>query len=234
MRARAALVVVAAVCAGLSACTSAVSGTGHEAAGPSISSSPTPGTLNTTLPPADPGSPPASSAPAPNPLTCPHVTYQPGRLAFTCLTNALTLPQAGESDPVWALSLGAPVEPDWQMAEGANKLATLGSRTLQQVAEGLRAKMLAAGEYGPKPGVRTLSAKATTVAGVQAYVLETALTINATYRAQSGLRVTAERLWIVALNAGDGAVATWFVTVPDDVSQLWPKVPAIIASIGLI
>jgi hypothetical protein len=137
-------------------------------------------------------------------------------------------------DPVWNLTLTQAVEPQWVLAEGARKLAPLRGRTLRQVAVQLRTAMLANDEYGDSPAVRTVSAAPATVAGVPAFVLQTAFTINPDYRVEHGLQVHVEQLWIVVLNAGDGQVAAWYVSVPDDVANLWPQVPALIHSIGLI
>jgi hypothetical protein len=213
-------------------CASAVSGSGHLADGVS----PPGGTDTITIgvPPATPspsGSTSSSSAPPPNPLACPNVSYAPGRLAFPCLTRGMTVVRG---DPVWDLTLDQEVEPTWVLAEGAKKLAALKGRSLADVALGLRKAMLANTQYGDSPVVHTESASSTTVAGVPAYVLQTAFTIDAQYRVQNNLRVRVEKLWIVTLSAGDGQVAAWYVTVPDDVSNLWPKVPALIKSIGLI
>ena len=135
---------------------------------------------------------------------------------------------------MWELTLSHTVEPGWSLAEGARRLTPLGSHTLKQVALATRAAMLQHGEYGSSPSVATVSAAPATVAGVPAFVVQSAITINSDYRAINGLQVRVEKLWIVTLNAGDGNVAAWYVTIPDDVKQLWPHVPAIIASIGLI
>jgi hypothetical protein len=207
-------------------CASAVDGNGHRAV-PSTGG----GTL-TIAPPSVPSSSASRSTPPPNPLACPHVSYAAGRLAFACLTGAMRLTRG---DEVWALTLSQEVEPQkWVLAEGAQKLAPLRGRTLKQVALSLRASMLSHTQYGDEPTVRTASAKSATVAGVPAYILQTDFTINPQYRAEYGLMVRVEKLWIVTLNAGDGQVASWYVTVPDDVSNLWAKVPALIRSIGLI
>ena len=231
VRRRGWFVAAAAVSCLVAACTSAISGHGHTFDGATA-----PPTISFSIslgPTSAPSSVPSSSgsAPAANPLACPHVSFAAGRLAFSCLTNQL---QHTPGDPVWELTLSQPVEPTWEVAEGARRLTPLGSRTLKQVALANRAAMLAHNEYGDSPQVATVEARAATVAGVPAFVLQSAITINPTFRAANGLQVRVEKLWIVAMNAGDGNVASWYVTIPDDVRQLWPKVPALIASIGLI
>jgi hypothetical protein len=209
----------------LAACTSVVSGSGSvdTNGGPSVTI-----TIPSPTVPAPSGSSSGKAA-----ASCPHVSYPAGRLAFDCISGGLAA-VAGSTDPVWSLSLDQAVEPQWVLSEGARKLEPLGGRSLAGIAAGLRAAMLAANEYGDAPTMKTESAASATVAGVPAYVLRTAVTINPEYRAQNGLQVHVERLWIVVLNAGDGQVAAWYVSVPDDVSALWSKVPDVIASIGLI
>jgi hypothetical protein len=225
-RARWAVAVVAALA--LAGCSSALSGSGHLAEAPAVTA---PSTAETPTPAAPSASSPSRST-APNPLACPHVSYAAGRLSFPCIVDALTpLPQA---DPVWTLSLAVRVEPGWAMNEGARPVESLSGRSLPAVAEGLRTRMVAGGEYGPDPGVRTVQGRSATVAGVPAYVLETEFAVNPGYREANGLHVQVERMWIVVLSAGDGQVASWYVSVPDDVRQLWPKVPGLIASLGLI
>lgn len=210
-------------------CASAVSGSGHLADGAPTGTA-SPGTLTISVPAPTPTTS-TSSAPPADPLACPNVSYAAGRLAFACLTRGMA---AVQGDAVWDLTLDEEVEPNWVLGEGAMKIAALKGRTLEQVAVGLRKQMLVNAQYGDSPGVQTVSAKAATVAGVPAFVLETAFTINPTYRAENDLQVRVEKLWIVTLSAGDGQVASWYVTVPDDVANLWPKVPALIKSIGLI
>jgi hypothetical protein len=172
---------------------------------------------------------PSSSSSAPAPIACPNVTYPAGRIAFACITAGLTI----GPDELWPLALSRATEPGWAVAEGAGKIADLGDKTLAQIATARRDTMVAT-EYGEDPSSKTVSGKTQTVAGVPAYVLETEITINPTYRAENDLQVKVERQWIVAINAGNGTVATWFVTIPDDLRELWARVPAVITSIGLI
>ena len=215
----------------IAACTSTIAGSGHLSGGATAPASPAPSTSGgLTIPSTLPGSS-SSSAPPANPFLCPHISFAAGRLAFSCLTNQL---QHTPGDPVWELTLSQVVEPNWSVAEGARRLTPLGGRTLKQVALANRAAMLAHGEYGTSPTVTTVAQRSATVAGVPAFILQSTMTINPSYRALNGLQVQVEKLWIVAMNAGDGNVASWFVTIPDDVRQLWPEVPALIASIGLI
>jgi hypothetical protein len=226
MRRRGITAALAAVLAcGAAGCTGTISGTGHVGA-----TAPSPGgpNITITIPPLSPGTP--STSPARG-AACPNVSYPAGRLAFACITDGL-VPLSG--DRIWPFNLTLTVEPNWVLSEAARPLEPLRGRTLRQVALDLRTRMLAAQDYGDSPGVRTESAAAATVAGVPAFILRTAFTINEQYRLDNGLHVRVERLWIVVLNAGDGQVAAWSVSVPDDVANLWPKVPGVITSIGLI
>lgn len=208
------------------ACSNVVSGSGHLAEAPPVTAPPS------AAPSGAPSTGSAGRSARPrNPLACPQISYTAGRLTFRCIASGL-IPVS--HDPVWALSLAKNVEPNWVMNEGARPVQPLHGRSLQAVATGLRAAMLANGEYGDSPSVRTIQARGTTVAGVPGYVLETEVGVNPAYRAQFGLHVQVERLWIVVLNAGDDQVASWFVSVPDDVRQLWPAVPGLIGSLGLI
>ena len=211
------------------ACTSAISGSGHVFDG-ATSPAQTNSSFSSGIP-LPPSSSPSSSTPPANPFACPHISFAAGRLTFSCVTNELV---HTPGDPVWELTLSQTVEPNWSLAEGARRLTPLGSRTLKQVALATRASMVQHGEYGTTPSVATVSAVPATVAGVPAFIVQSAITINAQYRATNGLQVRVEKLWIVAMNAGDGNVAEWYVTIPDDVKQFWPQVPALIASIGLI
>ena len=224
-RSRGWLAVVASAIA-VAGCASAVTGTGH-VGGPTVSQ--TGPNVTITVPPVLPN--PSGSTSIPREPTCPHISYPAGRLAFDCITGAQVYLGA---DKIWPFALVQTVEPEWVLSEAARPLEPLRGRTLRQIAVSLRTQMIAAEDYGVAPAVRTESAAAATVAGVPAFVLRTAFTINPSYRAENGLHVRVERLWIVVLNAGDGQVAAWSISVPDDVSSLWAEVPAVIKSLGLI
>jgi hypothetical protein len=88
--------------------------------------------------------------------------------------------------------------------------------------------------YGTSPAVATTSSKAATIAGVPAWVLQSSFTLNSTFRAQRKLTVKVEKSWIVALKVGADDVSLWYVTIPDDVSPLWAKVPAVLSTIATV
>jgi hypothetical protein len=87
--------------------------------------------------------------------------------------------------------------------------------------------------YGDSPKVVTVANTATTVAGVKARVLETTSTLSQAFIKKSHTKVRSEKLWIVALQIGANDVSLWYISVPDLVKSLWPRVPSIIATIRL-
>jgi hypothetical protein len=145
-----------------------------------------------------------------------------------------------QNDLLWPLSLGKSVETGWGLGEGAAGITVPAGTALQQVTHVVLQEMVAFQYWGPNPGVTTLSNHPATVAGVQAWVQQTSLTIDAGFRTERGLRVRTERIWLVAMQVGSTAqvgsteVALWYVTLPDDVKQLWSTVPALIAGIKRI
>ena len=224
---RAALVIAAAACALLAACTATVGGSGHVGlppGGPSIPSVPGPTLSGSPLP----GGP--SGGTAQPSVACPKVTDPDAGLSFRCVTSGLTT----SSDLLWTLNLVKQVETDWVLGEGATSVPVPAGVSLQQVAGAMREEMVALQYYGPSPTVTTVSSKAATVAGVAAWVLQTTFTIDPAYRSKQHLRVRTERMWLVALQAGSGRVALWYVTLPDDVEQFWPSVPVLIKDIRLL
>lgn len=241
------LLAVAAVVAVATACTSVVDGSGQTAGSvrpPSGGSAlPTPSgsaglpaptgsrpvpTGSAPSPTATSSSPTGTSAGPPISIACPTIVFPPAHLRFACIDNELTFAGA---DGVWPLNLARPVEPTWQMAEGAGHWGAAKGRSLRAIAENVRQQMIAANAYGPTPAVRTLTSKAMRVAGTEAWLLQTEFTISPAYRKQKSLKVKVERAWIVAITIGDDDVSLWYVTLPDEVKQLWSKVDSVIATI---
>jgi hypothetical protein len=157
------------------------------------------------------------------------VTDPQAGLAYRCVTAGI----ARTSDLLWTLNLTKQVEPGWMLGEGSAAINAPANAPLDRVTELVREQMVELAYWGPNPGVRTLSSAAATVAGVKAWVLASSFTINSAYRSQQHLKVRTERTWIVALRASDTQLALWYVTLPDDVQQLWHTVPALIRSIKL-
>lgn len=181
--------------------------------------------------PTDGFGPPSSPA-VPTPATdCPHISYPYAQLAFDCITSGLEYVPSGA---VWPLNLQKSVEPNWALSEGAGRWGAANGHTLKTIAEQVRTQMVDTGAYGPSPGVRTTSSKAAKIAGVDAWVLQTTFTIDAAYREQQKLTVQTEKSWIVALKVGAADVSLWYVTIPDDVKQLWGKVASIMGTITVI
>jgi hypothetical protein len=211
------LLAIAAVVAAVTACTSVVDGSGRPA--------------GTVLPPT--GAPalptPTGTSPGtPISIACPTIVVPPAHLRFACIDNQLAFTGA---DGVWPLNLAKPVEPTWQMAEGAGHWGAAKGRSLRAITENVRQQMIVANAYGPTPAVRTLTSKAMRVAGTEAWLLQTEFTISPAYRKQRSLKVKVERAWIVAITIGDDDVSLWYVTLPDDVKQLWSKVDSVIGTI---
>lgn len=232
----------------ITGCSSTVDGSGHVAqsgpsrstsSGPDFSSSvpnPTSTSGSTGGQPTTSGSPTGTgSAAVPPPVTtCPTVTYPYAHLKFDCISDGLA--SGAAPDPVWPVNLSKPVEATWAMSEGAGHWGTSGGQSLQAIATDVRTQMLQENPpaYGTSPTVQTTSSKPATVAGVDAWVLQTTFTLNPTFRAQRHLTVKAEKSWIVAMKVGADDVSLWYVTIPDDVAALWNKVPAIMNTIKIV
>jgi hypothetical protein len=219
---RAAIIAIAMVCA-LAGCTSTVAGSGQLAAGGLPPSGPSGGL------PSGPSGGGGTNAPGgPEQITlCPHVAFPAAHLAFDCITTGLS---AGV-DLIWPLDFSKMVEPNWYLNEGARPAVAAGSNSLSAVAGLLRSAMLQGGEYGDSPKVATVADKAITVDGHSAHVLQSTITINNTYRIQQHLTVKVEKLWIVTVQVSAGQVAAWYVTIPDQLSTLWARVPSVIGTI---
>lgn len=209
-----------AVCGLLCGCTAAVGGAGHVGLPASV---PTlPGGPNL---PSLPNLPP-QRAPT---VACPRVSDPQAGLTYRCVTSGIVQ----SSDLLWTVNLGKQTEPGWLLGEGSTSAPLSGAVPLEQVTNLVRREMVQLNYWGPDPGVRTLSSAATKVSGADAWVLASSFSINAKFRGQRHLKVRTERTWIVAIRASSTVVALWYVTLPDEVHELWRTVPALIRSIRL-
>ena len=226
------------VCAAaVAACSSTVEGTGHAVAAPSQATDfPTSASAPGPVPSASSASvtPTASSVPPTGTpsgeFTCPTITYPHAHLTFDCIIGGLTL---STSNPIWPVSLHKTVEPStgWVLEEGAGNWGDPGSRSATSIARGIRSQMIAEGGYGSSPTLRVLQDADTTVGGVPAHVLQTAITLNSAWARGRGTKVTSERLWIVVMKVSDSDDTVWYTSIPNLASSLWPQVPTIMKSI---
>jgi hypothetical protein len=196
----------------LAGCTGAVQGTGSVVgAGPVVGGG-------------------ATQPPAAAPSGCPHVDYPAAQLRFTCLTAGMRAFYQGD---VWPVSERKVVEPStgWVLEEGGGHWGSPDGVELVDIALNVRQQMLDVGSYGTQPTVRTVVSKPTTVDGAPAYLVQTNFGINPGYAREVGTKVKQERLWILAIRVASNDVSLWYVSVPDLVKSLWPRVPKAIASI---
>lgn len=186
----------------LAGCTSVVNGTGSVA--PSHATAPT--------------------------IACPHVVFPTAKLSFDCITTGMSPALA---DPVWPLAETRTVDAasNWVLEEGAGHWGSTNGRSLDAIAKDVRGRMISAGGYGDNPKLTTVADKATTVDGAKAQLLQTTVTIDPTWARHQKVPVKQEKLWILAIEVGNDDVSLWFVTLPDLVRELWPKVPATIATV---
>jgi hypothetical protein len=213
----------------LAACTAAVGGSGKVGLPPAPTypepTYPVPGPPTSIVPgPAVPG------GGAPASVHCPTVSDPAAGLSFRCVSPDIT----ERNDVLWPLNLGKTVEKGWALGEGAAGIIVPSGTALQQITHVVLQEMIALQYWGPNPGVTTVSSAAATVAGVDAWVQRMSFTINPNYRTQQGLTVRTEHTWLVAMQLESTEVALWYVTLPDEVKQLWPTVPALIKSIKRI
>jgi hypothetical protein len=206
---------------------------GSAGSGPAGSSGP-PGSSAPSSPGASSGSTsaPAESSASPPPaahLACPHVVDPSAGLAYNCIVGGMT----ETSNSTWPVKFEREVDVQWTMDEGSGPVRVTGSPDLATVARAL-STMMATSNYGPSPGIKKEKDIATTVDGKKAHLVQTLMTIDPAYRAKRGLRVTDERLWIVAVQTGANRVAAWYVSVPSVQQALWTKVPNLIRSIKVV
>lgn len=243
MRVRAAIIALAG--AGLLAgCASVVSGSGATAPSsapgghdfPSPSGSAAPGTAVVPVP-SQSGSAPGSSGPGSSrvspPTRCPRVSYPYAHLAFDCITAGMTQNLGGQ---VWPLAESKPVASggDWVLEEGAGHWGPANGESLAAIAANVRQQMLDAGGYGQNPTAHTDEDTDTKVDGAPAHLLQTTMTINPAWARANNVTVKQEKLWIIAIRVGTNDVSLWYTSLPDLARALWPKVPAIIATIKVI
>lgn len=243
MRIRAAIIALAGGAALLAGCASVVSGAGSTAPSsapgghdfPSPSGSAAPGTAVVPVP-GPSGSVPGSSGPATvsPPTQCPRVNYPYAHLAFDCITTGMTQ-QLGNG--VWPLSetKATPAGgPTWGLGEGAGRWGPADGRSLSAIATNVRQQMIDEGDYGNNAGVQTVASTDTKIDGAPAHLLQTTMVINPAWARANKVTVKQEKLWIIAIQVGTNDVSLWYTTLPDVVSSLWAKVPAIIATIKVI
>ena len=173
---------------------------------------------------------PSSTAPAAPPTGCPQVDYPAAHLRFECITSGMRAFYQGQ---VWPVSERRTVEPStgWVLEEGGGHWGSPDGVALVDIALNARQQMLDASSYGSQPAVRTVVSKATKVDGAPAYLVQTNFGINPAYARAAGTAVKQERLWIIAIQVAPNDVSLWYISVPDLVKSLWPKVPSVIASI---
>ncbi len=220
----------------LTACATTVDGTGQALSAstnptdfPTSSGAPSP----TSPVPSDSSSdsPSASSSPgAPTgSFTCPTITYPHAHLTFSCITTGLALNTA---NTVWPVSLYKKVESTgWVLEEGAGNWGDPKSASLHDVALDVRTQMVEGGGYGSSPSLKVVRNADTTVGGVPAHVLQTTITLNPSWARGRGTKVKSEHLWIVAMKVSATDYTLWYTSIPDLAKALWPRVPAIMASI---
>jgi hypothetical protein len=172
----------------------------------------------------------SSGAPAAAPTGCPHVVYAAAKLSFDCITTGMRAFYQGQ---VWPVSERRTVEAStgWVLEEGGGHWGSPEGVALVDIALNVRQQMLDAEAYGTQPTVRTVVSRPTTIDGAPAYLVQTNFGINPAYAQQAGTKVQEERLWIVAIRVASNDVSLWYISVPDLVKSLWPKVPSVIASI---
>ncbi|HEX3337038.1 MAG TPA: hypothetical protein VHS54_11305 [Jatrophihabitans sp.] len=241
MRTRTALAALVAAAAALAGCTDVVTGAGtsrvSSAASPAGPSVEFPSGSSAPVAPSQSGPVPATSPDAPSPpaaiaTPCPHVVYPAAHLSYDCLTDGLVARPHQVTD-VWPLTARKTVEAKtgWVVEEGAGHWGSPDGHSLAAIASAVRRQMVDDGGYGTNPGIDSVANRDLTLAGVKGHLLQTTFTINPTFAAKVGTKVRREKLWIIALAVGTGDVSLWYTSVPDLVSELWPKVPSIIASI---
>ncbi|MCW2524066.1 MAG: hypothetical protein JWO63_2401 [Frankiales bacterium] len=96
-----------------------------------------------------------------------------------------------------------------------------------------RAELAVSQAYGDSPTAAIAESKSRDFGGVTGYELQLNITINPTYRAEMGLTVKTERLWVVGVPTAAGA-SIFMLSIPDDRSDLWPKAEATVGTIRVI
>ncbi len=210
----------------LAGCSQTVSGTGLRGNAPSGAPSQGPGTSGPP-PQTSSSSAPESSAPPAAHLACPHVVDSSANLAYDCIVAGMT----NSTTSTWPVKFEKEVDVQWSMDEGSGRVDS--SQSPAAVAASLTSSMAAA-DYGPHAGVKKEQDADTTVDGKKAHLVQTLMTIDPTYRKQRHLKVTQERLWIVAVQVSADQVSAWYVSVPSVQKALWPRVPNLIKSLKVV
>lgn len=178
-----------------------------------------------------PGGDPSEQQPAPAaPTGCPRVVYPGARLTFRCITTGMRAFYDGD---VWPVSERVTVERStgWLLEEGGGHWGSADGVALVDIALTVRQQMIDDGSYGSQPSVRTTASRPTHVDGRPAYLVQTSFGINRHWARGAGTAVRQERLWLLAIEIAPNDVSLWYASLPDLAEQLWPKVPAVIASI---
>lgn len=222
----------------LAGCADKVSGHGELGGAtppinPSGGSSTTPGSPGETSPgssgetsPGAPSSTGSTSAPRAH-LACPRVVDVTARLAYNCVSNAMTPSISSE----WPFKVERPVDTHWTMDEGSGPV--VGSRPAA-AAENMVARMVGVSYGTPRPKTKTVQNVDVTVGSVRGHLIQTLITLDPGYVKAQHLRVKQERLWIVIVPVAAGKLSGWYVSIPDVVKSLWPLVPNLIKGLQIV
>jgi hypothetical protein len=225
----------------LAACPTTVDGSGHAASAPTTapstatdfpttSGAPTPTAPSTSDSSSEPSGGSSSPGAPTGSFTCPSITYPHAHLEFDCITDGLALNTA---NAIWPVSLSKTVEPStgWVLEEGAGNWGDPKSASLRDVTVEVRTQMVDSSGYGTSPTLTVVRDADATVGGVPAHVLQTTITLNPSWAQSRGTKVRSEHLWIVAMKVSATDYTLWYASIPDLTKALWPKVPAVMASI---
>jgi predicted small secreted protein len=241
-RVRIAVAATALVAATLTGCATTLAGSGEQLAptqqqtgfpAPPASGSPgataTPSATSPGPGTAPTPTPSGTASTQPDDFSCPKIVYPLAHLTFGCIVDGLTVRKAG----FWPVSLQKSVEQatGWAVEEGAGSWDNPGSAPLDDVAAQVRSSMIDSGSYGESPRVKTEHAMGVQVGGVPARVIQSRITLNPTWAKARATKVTSEKLWIVVMKVSRTSNSLWFVSIPNLVSALWTKVPALIKTI---
>jgi hypothetical protein len=204
-------------------CTHTVSGHGT-ASNPPPSSAPSSGSDTNSSSPST-----SSSASAPNDVACPVIVDNLAKLSYPCIVNSMT--RLTDPSQIWLTMIAQRVEPTWLMNEGSRALSETSGVPLTTINTTIMSAMKANQFWGPNAKATTKAAKAMTIDGHQARLLQTLITVSPTYRQQNHLKVKSEMVWLVAIRVTDATAAAFFCSVPDEVKKYWPLVPRIITQV---
>ncbi len=216
----------------LTACTETVSGTstrgGVSSSGTDASSSPAP--TPSSIPPPESSTPPPEASLPPQQLACPVITDSRARLSYRCISPLIV---HGQRSAAWPVNFQVEVDLKWTLDEGSSPNSLQSGHDPATVARTLTTAM-AAGNYGPSPGIKRERDTDLVVDGKKAHLVRTLFTIAPSYRAKLHVRVRQEQLWVVAVQVTPDQVSAWYVSVPDVTRDLWVKVPAVMGSLKVV